>query len=211
MSALEAIASEHSIALQKLIAVVDNTTRAEDAAAGAVARAQAAVDEAARAEQDLANRKRDAEMRIDEAERLLGRLSPQQRRDHNGPGAAAPDIPLTGSGVGVQALKAAITRIGKPYVWGATGPNSFDCSGLTSWAFKQVGVTIPRGSSAQAGIGKPVSWDQMQPGDLVFYYQPVSHVGIYAGGGTMVDAPQSGDNVKYNRVSRAVFAGARRL
>jgi cell wall-associated NlpC family hydrolase len=211
MSALESIASEHRTALEKLIAVVDNTSQAEAAAAGAVARAQAAVDEAARAEQDLAKRKKEAEVRIDETERLLAQLSPQQRRDRNGPLEGAPSTPITGTGVGVSALKAAITKIGKPYVWGASGPNSFDCSGLTSWAFKQVGITIPRGSSAQAGIGKSVSWDQMQPGDLVFYYSPVSHVGIYAGDGKMVDAPQSGDNVKYNRVSRGAFTGARRL
>lgn len=209
MSALEAIASEHRIALEKLIAVVDNTSRAEAAAAGAVARAQAAVDEAARAEQDLGTRKREAEVRIDEAERLLGRLSPQQRRDRAGPGESAPTI--TGTGVGVSALKAAITKIGMPYQWGATGPRAFDCSGLTSWAFKQVGITIPRGSSAQAGVGTPISWDEMRPGDLVFYYRPVSHVGIYAGDGKMVDAPQTGDNVKFNRVSPTAFSGARRL
>jgi cell wall-associated NlpC family hydrolase len=85
-------------------------------------------------------------------------------------------------------------------VWGASGPGSFDCSGLTSWAFKQAGITLPRSSSAQARVGTPVSWSEMQPGDLVFYYSPVSHVGIYAGGGNMWNAPHTGARVRLQHV-----------
>lgn len=209
MSALESLSSQYKEALGQLSAEVDKTTAAQSDADAAVARAQAAVAQATKAEQDLGARKKDAEMRIDEAEKLLAQLSPQQRRDRNGPGADAPDI--TGSGVGVEALRAAATQLGKPYVWGAEGPNSYDCSGLTSWAFKKAGVTLPRSSSQQALVGKAVSWDQLQPGDLVFYYSPVSHVGIYAGNGTFIDAPQSGDVVKYQKVSRSAFTGARRV
>ncbi|MBN9100374.1 MAG: C40 family peptidase [Pseudonocardia sp.] len=209
MSALESLSSQYKEALGQLSAEVDKTTAAQSDADAAVARAQAAVAQATKAEQDLGARKKDAEMRIDEAEKLLAQLSPQQRRDRNGPGADAPDI--TGSGVGVEALRAAATQLGKPYVWGAEGPNSYDCSGLTSWAFKKAGVTLPRSSSQQALVGRAVSWDQLQPGDLVFYYSPVSHVGIYAGNGTFIDAPQSGDVVKYQKVSRSAFTGARRV
>ena len=97
------------------------------------------------------------------------------------------------------------TKLGKPYQWAATGPNSFDCSGLTSWAFKQAGVTLPRSSSQQATVGKSVKWADMQPGDLVFYYSPVSHVGIYAGDGKMINAPQTGDVVKYQTVSSSAL------
>jgi cell wall-associated NlpC family hydrolase len=119
--------------------------------------------------------------------------------------------PITGSGVGVEALRAAQKQLGKAYGWGQEGPNQFDCSGLTFWAFKQAGVTLPRSSSQQARVGTPVSWDQLQTGDLVFYYQPVSHVGIYVSDGIMINAPQSGDSVRYQKVNRSVFSGARRL
>ncbi len=209
MSALESLSSQYKEALGQLSAEVDKTTAAQSDADAAVARAQAAVAQAAKAEQDLGARKKDAEIRIAQAEQLLAQLSPAQRRDRNGPGLDAPDI--SGSGVGVDALRAAATQLGKPYVWGATGPSSYDCSGLTSWAFKKAGVTLPRSASQQALVGQSVSWDQMQPGDLVFYYSPVSHVGIYAGNGTFIDAPQSGDVVKYQKVSRSAFATARRL
>jgi cell wall-associated NlpC family hydrolase len=210
MSALQTLAADHKEILDKLLAVVATTKQAREDADAAITRAQAAVDAADAAEKELAARKKDAEIRIDQAEKLLDRLTPAQRRDRNGNGADAPRLP-SGGGVGVAALKAAATQAGKPYVWGASGPGSYDCSGLTSWAFKQAGVTLPRASAAQAGIGKPVPFDQMQPGDLVFYYNPVSHVGIYAGNGTFINAPQSGDVVKFQKVSETAFSGARRL
>jgi cell wall-associated NlpC family hydrolase len=210
MSALQTLAADHKEILDKLLAVVATTKQAREDADAAVTRAEAAVAAADAAEKELGARKKDAEIRIDEAEKLLQRLSPAQRRDRNGNVVAMPNLPA-GGGVGVAALKAAASQAGKPYVWGASGPGSYDCSGLTSWAFKQVGVTLPRSSSAQAGIGKPVSFDQLQPGDRVFYYDPVSHVGIYAGNGTYINAPQSGDVVKFQKVSRDAFSGARRL
>ena len=211
MSALETVAADYRAALDQLIAVVDQTSRAQAEADAAVARAQAAADEAAKAEQDAAARKRDAEIRIDEAERLLAQLTPQQRRTRIGPIEVGPSGPLVGRGVGVEAVRAAQSQLGKPYKWGATGPNSYDCSGLTSWAFKKAGVTLPRSSSDQARVGSAVSFANMQPGDLVFYYQPVSHVGIYVGDGKMINAPQTGDVVKYSKVNPDVFSGARRL
>ncbi|MGI5129314.1 NlpC/P60 family protein [Pseudonocardia sp. CA-107938] len=210
MSALQTLAADHKEILDKLLAVVGTTKQAREDADSAITRAQAAVDAADAAAKQLEQRKKDAEIRIDEAEKLLQQLTPAQRRDRNGNAVDAPALP-SGGGVGVAALRAAATKLGKPYVWGASGPGSFDCSGLTSWAFKQVGVTLPRSSSAQAGIGKPVSFSQLQPGDLVFYYDPVSHVGIYAGNGTYINAPQSGDVVKYQKVSTEAFSGARRL
>ena len=209
MSALETISSEYRTVLTTLITKVGEADRAQADAAAAVARAQAAVAEAASAEQQLGERKRDADARIATAERLLRALSPAERRDRNGPNVSAP--PITGAGIGVAALRAAASQLGKPYRWGAEGPGSYDCSGLTSWAFAHAGVTLPRSSSQQALVGTPVSWNEMQPGDLVFYYRPVSHVGIYAGDGKFINAPQSGDVVRYQNVSRAAFSGARRL
>jgi cell wall-associated NlpC family hydrolase len=211
MSALETLAADYEDALDTLLAVVDQTGRAQADADAAAARAQGAADEATKAEQDLAARKRDAEMRIKEAEELLERLSPQERRDRNGPDEGGPSGPILGSGAGVEALRAAQTQLGKPYRWGSEGPGSYDCSGLTSWAYRQAGVTLPRSSSQQARVGSAVSWDEMRPGDLVFYYSPVSHVGIYAGDGKMINAPQTGDVVKFQKVSSDAFSGARRL
>lgn len=211
MSAIETLSSEYKDALTDLSVVIDRTAGAQADADDATSRAQAAADEAAAAAADVLARKHDADARIDEAEKLLARLTPDQRRSRSGPTVTAPDAPVTGTGAGVKALRAAQVQLGKPYRWGAEGPGSFDCSGLTSWAFKQAGVTLPRSSSQQARVGRAVSWDAMQPGDLVFYYSPVSHVGIYAGNGTMIDAPQTGDVVKFQKVSSTAFSGARRI
>lgn len=209
MSALETISSEYRTVLTTLITKTGEADRAQTDAAAAVSRAQAAVAEAAQAEQQLGDRKRDADARIATAEYLLRALSPAQRRERNGPTVSVPAI--SGTGIGVSALRAAASQLGKPYRWGAEGPGSYDCSGLTSWAFARAGVTLPRSSSQQALVGTPVSWNEMQPGDLVFYYNPVSHVGIYAGDGKFINAPQSGDVVRYQNVSRPAFSGARRL
>ena len=97
---------------------------------------------------------------------------------------------------------------GKPYVWAAAGPGSFDCSGLTMYAYAAAGVSLPHSSRMQSQMGQPVSRDQLQPGDLVFFYSPVSHVGIYIGNGQMVHAPTSGDVVKVASVD-SMSASAR--
>jgi cell wall-associated NlpC family hydrolase len=210
MSALEMISSDHAAKLDELIGAVDDARRAQDDADAAAARAQTAADEAARAEQELAARKRDADRRIDEAEALLRRLSPGALRDYLGPDVDAPALP-SGSGAGVRALRLAAAQLGKAYRWGAMGPRNFDCSGLTSFTFRQAGITLPRSSSQQARVGRPVAFGDLQPGDLVFFHRPVSHVGIYAGGGKMIHAPQTGDVVRYSTVNRSTFSGARRL
>ncbi|MFR9802937.1 NlpC/P60 family protein [Pseudonocardia sp. RS010] len=210
MSALETLTADRLVALDELREKVDHAARSQAEADDATLRAQRAADDARQAADEIGVRKAEAEKRIGEVEALLRRLSPDEIAALNGPAEDAPDV-LLGTGVGADALRAAATKLGRPYVWGASGPRSFDCSGLTSWAFRQAGITLPRSSSAQARVGTPVSWDEMQPGDLVFYYTPVSHVGIYAGGGTMINAPQSGDVVKYQTVSRSAFTGARRI
>jgi cell wall-associated NlpC family hydrolase len=210
MSALEMISSDQAAALDALTTVVERMRRAQDDADAAAARAQTAADDAARAEQDLLARKREADRLVDEAEALLRRLSPRDRADRLGPEVDAPPLP-SGTGAGLRALRAAAAQLGKAYRWGATGPSTFDCSGLTSFAFRQAGITLPRSSSQQALVGRPVGLDDLQPGDLVFFYSPVSHVGIYAGAGKMIHAPQTGDVVRYQAVNRQTFSGARRL
>lgn len=111
---------------------------------------------------------------------------------------------------GQQILDAAATRIGSPYVWGATGPNAFDCSGLTSWAHRQVGIEIPRTSGAQIAGGTKVAKADLQPGDIVAFYSGASHVGIYAGNGQVLHAPTSGSTVSYAPLDSMPFYGATR-
>ena len=116
-----------------------------------------------------------------------------------------------GSSAGVMALAFAKAAIGKPYRYGAAGPNAFDCSGLVMSAFKKAGVRLPRTSAAQSQVGAPVRRDQLQPGDLLFFYTPVSHVGIYLGQGKMVHASTSGQPVKISRIGGRPLHNARRI
>ncbi len=98
--------------------------------------------------------------------------------------------------------------LGAPYRWGANGPNSFDCSGFTSFVYRQVGVNLPRVSRAQIGAGQRVSRSDLAPGDLVFFGSPIHHVGIYVGGGMYIHAPRTGDVVRISSMSRGGYAGA---
>jgi len=205
MFALEGMAADHRVTLEQALAAVTEADRAEAAANEAASAAQLAVDE-------IGKRQQEAEIRIAEADKLLRQLSPAERAALRGPEVAGPLGPVTGSGAGPAALRAAMTKLGKPYLWGAEGPNSFDCSGLVLWAFQQVGVNnLPRTAANQAGMGRAVSSSELQPGDLVFFYSPISHVGIYSGEGKVLNAVQSGDFVRYSEVSRMPFNTARRI
>lgn len=95
-----------------------------------------------------------------------------------------------------QALAFARAQIGKPYVWGATGPSSYDCSGLVQAAWKAAGVDLPRTTYDQVNAGTRVSTDDLQPGDLVFFFSDISHVGMYIGNGMMIHAPKPGAYVR---------------
>ena len=129
-----------------------------------------------------------------------------------GPALTAPsDLPPAPSGAAAIAVKTALAHVGDPYVWGATGPNGFDCSGLTAYAWAAAGVTLPHSSLAQFGMGHAVSRSQLQPGDLVFFYTPVSHVGLYIGHGMMVHARTFGQGVAVASVDMAGYRGARRV
>ncbi|MGQ0576979.1 MAG: C40 family peptidase [Pseudonocardia sp.] len=123
--------------------------------------------------------------------------------------APAPDPAAVAARAG--AVRIAMSKIGKPYRYGATGPNAFDCSGLVQWTYKQLGVKLPRTSRAMSGVGTPVSRANLQPGDLVFFYKPVSHVAIYVGNGKIVHASTSGSPVKVSELKGRKFHSARRV
>ncbi|WP_068425452.1 C40 family peptidase [Piscicoccus intestinalis] len=110
--------------------------------------------------------------------------------------------------VASSAVRVAASKKGKPYRWGASGPNAFDCSGLTSYAYRQAGKSLPRTAHAQYRASKKISRSQARPGDLVFYGGARKHhVGIYAGNGKMWHAPNSGSSVKLSSVRSGASFG----
>ncbi len=124
-------------------------------------------------------------------------------------------VPVTNIGPSSNAAAAivsfALSQVGKAYVWGGNGPNAYDCSGLTVAAYKAAGITIPRTSYSQWTIGTPVSLGNLQPGDLVFYYSGISHVGIYIGNGRIVHAANPTSGVTTSSVTSMPFQGGRRV
>jgi cell wall-associated NlpC family hydrolase len=110
------------------------------------------------------------------------------------------------------AVDTALAQQGKPYVWGGAGPNSYDCSGLVQYAYAAAGIALPHSSRMQSTMGTPVAYSDLQPGDLVFFYSPVSHVGMYIGNGQMVHASTYGQPVKVvNLAGMPSFNSARRI
>lgn len=162
-------------------------------------------------EKERAERKRQKQAvvrKLDAARRLAHRLSPEERaeraRASRAGGRGGPSLASMTAGASSQraaaAVAAARSAVGKPYVWGAAGPASFDCSGLTQWSYGQAGVAIPRTSQAQRSAGRQVPLSQARPGDLVVYRDDASHVGMYVGGGQVVHAPHPGAAVRYDPV-----------
>ncbi|NQE87008.1 NlpC/P60 family protein [Nocardia terpenica] len=111
----------------------------------------------------------------------------------------------------MAALSIATTQTGKPYEWGATGPNSFDCSGLVQWAFRQVGILLPRTTWQQAQAGSPVPFGAMMPGDVVIVNRDGSHEGIYTGAGQLFNAHSQGVPVGLTPLSEFQIYAIRRF
>lgn len=164
---------------------------------------------------ELAQRKSEAKDKLAQAQAVLNSLTAQQRAqmahdDQVAASRASQRVDLGNSKAATQraaaAFAAAQRKIGDPYVYGATGPNSFDCSGLTSWAYSQAGVSIPRTSQEQANAGTRIySISQLGVGDLVIFYGDYHHVGLYAGNGMVLHAPKPGAYVRYESISDMTF------
>jgi len=122
-----------------------------------------------------------------------------------------PITSVQGSSIGVQALNHALTRIGDPYVWAAAGPSEFDCSGLVMWAYAQIGIHLLHFTGDQWNEGEHIPRSELEPGDLVFFYPTISHVGLYVGNGLMVDAPSAGQDVQIQPIDWGNFVGAVRI
>ncbi len=112
-----------------------------------------------------------------------------------------------------KVVAAALSRVSTgQYVWGASGGNSFDCSGLMMYAYRQIGISLPHSSSAQSRLGKAVSIKNLKPGDLLFFYSPVHHVGMYIGDGKFVHARNTRDDLEVDTISGyGHFTSARRI
>ncbi|RBY97031.1 NlpC/P60 family protein [Blastococcus sp. TF02-8] len=211
--------------------LVEQAAAANVVAAQAQATAQKAATEAQATYDAVAAQQADLQKQIDDFKAQFERLSAEERQaavaqashpaeERSGETRASRDEreapgggPVVANSQAAQiAVNTALAQRGKPYVWAAGGPGSFDCSGLTQYAYRAAGISLPHSSRGQSGMGQAVSRDQLQPGDLVFFYRPVSHVGIYIGNGQMVHAPTSGDVVKIASVdSVGGYSGARRI
>jgi cell wall-associated NlpC family hydrolase len=174
-----------------------------DAVAAQQAALQAEVDQYRAEFAKLSAQEQQAAIAGHHGEERASRSEDREAEPASGPVVADSDAAQT-------VIDAAMAQRGKPYVWAAGGPNSYDCSGLTAYAFRAAGINLPHSSRMQSRMGQPVSRDELQPGDLVFFYSPVSHVGIYIGDGQMIHAPTSGDVVKVAPLMSG-FSGARRI
>jgi peptidoglycan DL-endopeptidase CwlO len=129
--------------------------------------------------------------------------------DGGGATGAVNPPPAASSAAGV-AVNAALSQVGKPYQWGAAGPDAYDCSGLTMWAWARAGVSLPHSSQMQYSATPRVARSALQPGDLLFFGSPIHHVGMYVGGGRMVEAPYTGASVRVVAAFRSDYVGAGR-
>lgn len=205
--------------------VLTEASKASAAAKAASEKAAATKAAAAKLTRDLAAKRSDLQQRQVRSKALFDRLSAAERRafvaqpahteersSRSEPREVDPpatNVPV--SGRAAAAVAAARAQLGKPYVWAASGPGSFDCSGLTMYAWAAAGVSLPHSSRMQISAGTRVARSELKPGDLVFYGSPIHHVAIYVGGGQVIHAPTSGDVVRYASVDMGLsYAGATR-
>ncbi|MEV7681006.1 NlpC/P60 family protein [Streptomyces sp. NPDC088341] len=175
--------------------------------------AQTKVQDLDETRKELRSKKDQVRKKLAETQKLLNTLTAQERasiaEDESRANRASSRADLGNSVPASQRASAAFAaaqgKIGTPYVYGASGPSSFDCSGLTSWAYAQAGVSIPRTSEAQANAGTRLGMSQLQQGDLVIFYGDLHHVGFYAGNGQVLHAPKPGASVRYESINNMPF------
>ncbi|MBW1601648.1 C40 family peptidase [Streptomyces sp. JJ66] len=204
-SALDQLSGTQVAAIERIQDKQRNLEQQRDSAAEKL-------DDLADTREELADQKDKVQSKLAKARELLNSLTEKEReerrereerasrasteRAERGTEAAPP------TGRAASAYEAAATRVGMPYAWGAEGPNSFDCSGLVVWAYKQAGISVPRTSQAQASAGTRInSMSDLRVGDLVILRNDLGHVGFYAGNGQMLHAPYPGVSVRYESIS----------
>ena len=164
--------------------------------------------EIAALEKKLAAEKKTADDKLAEAQDLLDDLKAEERADILSRGSVRAPSDVPASGGAATAIAYAMAQVGKAYVYGAAGPSAFDCSGLTMMAWAQAGVALPHSSSAQYSSGPHIAESDLQPGDLVFYYSPISHVGMYIGNGMIVNAENPGSGIRVTSLHAMPYVGA---
>ena len=171
---------------------------------------QARTAEIAAAEREAADAKAAVDKKLEQAKSLLADLKEKEREEIASRSAGVTRVPanIPATGRGAAAVRFALAQVGDAYVYGAAGPNAWDCSGLTMVAWGQAGVGLPHSSSAQFGSGPRIPASALRPGDLVFYYSPISHVAIYIGNGMIVHAAHPGAGVRVAGLYSMPFAGA---
>ncbi|GHF12504.1 NlpC/P60 family protein [Streptomyces griseoluteus] len=203
-------------------ATLDRLTGAEKRADALARSARRALDTQLTLAGKQKKQRDDVTRRLADVERLLASLTPAQRGEVSRleqDGVARAQRSLTDSGAlgddnrpasaeGGQAVRYALDQLGKPYRWGAEGPASFDCSGLTSRAWARAGTPIPRTSQEQWARLPHVPLNSLRPGDLVIYFPEATHVALYLGGGRVVQAPRTGENVKISPLAANPVLGA---
>jgi cell wall-associated NlpC family hydrolase len=163
----------------------------------------------AQTKQQLAEDKAEIDKKAAAAKALLGRLQDRAAAASRSTERTAVALPnVAASGRAGAAVDYALAQVGDAYVYGAAGPSAYDCSGLTMMAWAQAGVSLPHSSSGQMSYGTPVSSSDLQPGDLVFYYSPVHHVGMYIGNGKIVHAANPSAGVEISPVFSMPYSGA---
>jgi cell wall-associated NlpC family hydrolase len=192
---------------------------AQARAAETRAAADAAAAEATAALRTLEEQQAQVQAEVDRYEADFERLTAAERARVTtalaGPVLAAPPAAVAAAGApgpaAATAVQTALAQVGDPYVWGSSGPDGFDCSGLTQYAYAAAGISLPHSSRAQSSMGTPVSRAELLPGDIVYFYSPVSHVGIYIGDGRMVHARTFGQPVAVTSVDQGGYRGAVRV
>ena len=207
---LDTVAGHHNEVMDRVTAARAAADEARLVADRAAAEAQQQVDAVAAKQTGLQEEIADYQARYNA-------LTADERQAadvaHGGQSLEAPpaNTVVANSEAAQIAVDTAYAQLGDPYVWAAAGPDSFDCSGLTQYAYAAAGISLPHSSRIQATMGQPVARADLQPGDLIYYYSPVSHIGIYIGGGKMVHASTFGVPVKIGSVDMAGYVGARRI